>query len=93
MNSDFLCLLGLQAGKSVCHQHKKEKRCHVWELCVQKGCMYRENKIGPKTDPWGAPYIISHTDDLKLFAEILNFLSDRYEENHLMTEWPQSNDI
>ncbi|GFS01310.1 hypothetical protein ElyMa_001094000 [Elysia marginata] len=29
---------------------------------LPRGCVYKENKIGPNTDPWGTPYFMRDID-------------------------------
>lgn len=28
-----------------------------------RGCMYDENKCGPKNDPWGTPYLAEENEE------------------------------
>ncbi len=45
--------------------------------------MYNENKIGPKTDPWGTPYLKGENEDVWLFY-LLFKIRDQNGSNNLI---------
>ena len=51
-------------------------------IICPSGSMYMENRMGPKTDPWGTLHDKAAVSDTNSPTETDKDLSVRYEENH-----------
>ena len=49
---------------------------------VLSGVVYRLNRIGPRTEPWGKPYVRQDEGERCSGMETADVRDDKYEVNH-----------
>ena len=49
---------------------------------VLSGVVYRLNRVGPRTEPWGTPYVREEEGERCSGMETADVRDDKYEVNH-----------